>query len=505
MSIVIAFIAFYLGYIYRKKIGEAKIASAEMMSQQILDEASREAEVKKNETILKAKDEIQKLKSISEDKLKQSKMELEKKENRLIKKEDSLDKRAFLIDKKMDQISKEQSKVKKKQEKIDLLLEEQENELQRISGLTRNEAQKIILDEVKKDSVHEMAKIIKEYQEQTYLKSKDIAKEIIATTIQRYSASGVAENTVSVVSLPNDEMKGRIIGREGRNIRAFESISGVDLIIDDTPEAIVISSFDPIRREIAKQSMEKLILDGRINPSRIEETIKKTEEDMERQIMYEGERATEEAHVQNLHPQLVKLVGMLKYRTSYGQNALKHSIEVANIAEMLAFEVGANPKIAARAGLLHDIGKAIDHEIEGTHVEIGVSVAKKYGENEQIINAIESHHDDTQPMFVESLLVIAADSISAARPGARRESLENYIKRLENLESIANSFEGVEKSFALQAGRELRILVDPKNISDDEMVVVAKEIAKKIENELEYPGHIKVNLIRESRTTEYAK
>lgn len=426
-------------------------------------------------------------------------------ENRLLKKEESLDSRSLLFDKKMDNLTNEQSKVKRKEQRIDELINAQETKLQEVAGLTRNEAKDILLESVKKDSIHEQAKIIKEFEEKTKNESKKIAREIITTSIQRYAAEQVAESTVAVVSLPNDEMKGRIIGREGRNIRAFETLSGVDLIIDDTPEAVVISAFEPIRREIAKVALERLILDGRINPSRIEETLEKAKDEIDQRIIEDGEEAAEKARVNNLHPQLVKLVGKLKFRTSYGQNVLKHSIEVANLAEMMAKEIGANPQTARRGGLLHDIGKAIDHEVEGTHVEIGVNAAKKYGENKYVINCIESHHNDVEPICVEAILVQAADTLSAARPGARRETLENYIRRLENLETIANSFQGVEKSFALQAGRELRIMVKPDKVSDDQMVVVAKDIANKIEDELEYPGQIKVNIIRESRATEYAK
>lgn len=426
-------------------------------------------------------------------------------ENRLLKKEESLDSRSLLFDKKMDNLTNEQSKVKRKEQRIDELIHAQEIKLQEVAGLTRNEAKDILLESVKKDSIHEQAKIIKEFEEKTKNESKKIAREIITTSIQRYAAEQVAESTVAVVSLPNDEMKGRIIGREGRNIRAFETLSGVDLIIDDTPEAVVISAFEPIRREIAKVALERLILDGRINPSRIEETLEKAKDEIDQRIIEDGEEAAEKARVNNLHPQLVKLVGKLKFRTSYGQNVLKHSIEVANLAEMMAKEIGANPQTARRGGLLHDIGKSIDHEVEGTHVEIGVNTAKKYGENKYVINCIESHHNDVEPICVEAILVQAADTLSAARPGARRETFENYIKRLENLETIANSFEGVEKSFALQAGRELRIMVKPDKVSDDQMIVVAKDIANKIEDELEYPGQIKVNIIRESRATEYAK
>ena len=377
--------------------------------------------------------------------------------------------------------------------------------MQNIAGLTNSEAKEIILNDVKKETVHETAKLIKEAEEKVKAESKKMATEILATTIQRYAADQVAENTVSVVTLPNDEMKGRIIGREGRNIRAFEQLSGVDLIIDDTPEAVVISSFEPVRREIAKVALERLIQDGRINPSRIEETLQKAEDEVEQRIIEDGEQAVEAAGVRNLHPQLVRLVGKMKFRTSYGQNIMKHSVEVAQLAGMLAEEIGADPQTARRSGLLHDIGKAIDQEMEGTHVELGIEYATRYGENKYVINAIQSHHGEVEPNCVESILVQTADAISAARPGARRESLENYIKRLENLEAIANSYEGIDKSFALQAGRELRIMVKPDRITDDEMIVIAREIAKRIEEELEYPGEIKVNVLRESNAIEYAR
>ena len=507
LIIAVAFVllAFNFGYLYRKKTGEAKIGSAEELSRKIIEDANNQAEVLRRETLLEAKDEISKLKSENEEKFRQARNDLDKREARLLKKEESLDNRSLLIDKKSDQISSDQKKLKQKEDRIDKLIEEQQLELQNIAGLTNNEAKEIILKNVKSETIHESAKLIKEAEERVKAESKKIATDILATTIQRYAAEQVAENTVSVISLPNDEMKGRIIGREGRNIRAFEQASGVDLIIDDTPEAVVISSFEPVRREVAKVALERLIQDGRINPSRIEEIINKADEEVEQRIMEDGQEAVDKAGVVNLHPQLVKLVGKMKFRTSYGQNILKHSVEVANLAGMLAEEIGANPQIARRGGLLHDIGKAIDREQEGTHVSLGVDMANKYGENKYVINAIESHHGEVEPNCVESILVQTADAISAARPGARRESLEKYVKRLENLEGIANSFDGIEKSFALQAGRELRIMVKPNKVSDDEMIVIAREIAKKIEEELEYPGEIKVNVLRESKVIDFAK
>lgn len=505
LSVAFIILAFFIGYLYRKKIGESKISSAEELSQRIINDANRDAESLKNKALMSAKDEISKIKLQAEKEINKKNNELAIKEGHLLKKEESLDSRSLLIDKKSDEISSDQKKLKQKEDRIEKLIEEQEVKLQDIAGLTRSEAKEILLQSLKEDVVHESAKIIKEYEEKTKNESKKIAADIIATTIQRYAADEIAESTVTVVSLPNDEMKGRIIGREGRNIRAFEQLSGTDLIIDDTPEAVVISAFEPIRREIAKVALERLILDGRINPSRIEEMLTKAEDEVEQRIIEDGQAAIEEVGIHNLHPQLVRLVGKLKFRTSYGQNVLKHSIEVAKIAGMLATELGLDPRDSIRGGLLHDIGKAIDHEVEGTHISIGVEVAKKYGENKNVINCIESHHGDVEAFCIEAILVQASDAISAARPGARRESLENYIKRLENLEEIANSFDGIEKSFAVQAGRELRVMIQPEKISDDSMVVIAREIAKKIENELEYPGQIKVNVIRESKAIEYAK
>ena len=505
ITVAFVLLAFILGFVYQKKSSEKKIGSADELSRQIIEDANKQAETLRRESLVEAKDEISQLRLENDKKFSKRSEELDKKESRLFKKEESLDNRALLIDKKADQISSDQKRLKQKEDSIDKLIAQQQLELQKIAGLTNSEAKEIILENVKKDTVHESAKLIKEAEEKVKSESKKIATEILAATIQRYAADQVAENTVSVVTLPNDEMKGRIIGREGRNIRAFEQLAGVDLIIDDTPEAVVISSFEPVRREIAKVALERLIQDGRINPSRIEETLQKSEEEIEQRMIEDGEISTEAAGVHNLHPQLVKLVGKMKYRTSYGQNIMKHSVEVANIAGMLAEEIGADAQIARRGGLLHDIGKAIDHELEGTHVQLGVDVATRYGENKYVVNAIQSHHGEVEPNCIESILVQTADAISAARPGARRESLENYIKRLESLEAIANSYNGIEKSFALQAGRELRIMVKPDKISDDEMIVVAREIAKKVEDELEYPGEIKVNVLRESNAIEYAR
>lgn len=505
ITVAFVLLAFILGFVYQKKSSEKKIGAADELSRQIIEDANKQAEILRRETLVEAKDEISKLQIENDKKLSKRSDELDKRESRLFKKEESLDNRALLIDKKADQISSDQKRLKQKEDSIDKLIEEQQLKLQNIAGLTNSEAKEIILNDVRKDTIHESAKLIKEAEERVKTESKKIATEILATTIQRYAADQVAENTVSVVTLPNDEMKGRIIGREGRNIRAFEQLSGVDLIIDDTPEAVVLSSFEPVRREIAKVALERLIQDGRINPSRIEETLQKANDEVEQRIMEDGEQAVEAAGVRNLHPQLVRLVGKMKFRTSYGQNIMKHSVEVAQLAGMLAEEIGADAQTARRGGLLHDVGKAIDQEMEGTHVDLGVEYATRYGENKYVINAIQSHHGEVEPNCVESILVQTADAISAARPGARRESLENYIKRLENLEAIANSYEGIEKSFALQAGRELRIMVKPEKISDDEMIVIAREIANRVEEELEYPGEIKVNVLRQSNAIEYAR
>lgn len=505
ITVAFVLLAFILGFVYQKKSSEKKIGDADELSRQIIEDANKQAETLRRETLVEAKDEISKLQKENDKKFSKRSEELDKKESRLFKKEESLDNRALLIDKKADQISSDQKRLQQKEDSIDKLIEKQQLKLQAIAGLTNSEAKEIILNDVKKETIHETAKLIKESEEKVKAESKKIATEVLATTIQRYAADQVAENTVSVVTLPNDEMKGRIIGREGRNIRAFEQFSGVDLIIDDTPEAVVVSSFEPVRREVAKVALERLIQDGRINPSRIEEMLQKAEDEVEQRIMEDGEQAVEAAGVRNLHPQLVRLVGKMKFRTSYGQNIMKHSVEVAQLAGMLAEEIGADAQVARRGGLLHDVGKAIDQEMEGTHVELGIEVATRYGENKYVINAIQSHHGEVEPNCVESILVQTADAISAARPGARRESLENYIKRLENLESIANSFDGIEKSFALQAGRELRIMVKPEKITDDEMIVIAREIANRIEEELEYPGEIKVNVLRESNAIEYAR
>lgn len=494
-----------IGVFYRKNIAEKKIGTAEELANQILDEANRTAENSKKEAILEAKDEIHKLRIEQEKESKERRSEIQRLEKRVIQKEESIDKKSEALDKKDEKLEKGLKKLADKEKEYEALFQKQAEELERIAELSKDEAKEIILNDVRKDTIHESAMIIKEVEAKTKEESEKKAREIISTAIQRYAADHVAESTVTVISLPNEEMKGRIIGREGRNIRAFETLTGIDLIIDDTPEAVVLSGFDPIRREVARLALEKLIVDGRIHPSRIEEMIKKAESEVEATIKEAGEDACDETGIFGIHPELVKLLGRLKYRTSYGQNVLKHTIEVSILSGMIAADLGADVKVAKRGGLLHDLGKAIDHEMEGPHVELGVMMAKKYKESKEVIHCIEAHHGDVETESIEALIVQTADAISAARPGARRESLENYIRRLQNLEEIANSFEGIEKSFAIQAGRELRIMVKPEDVSEDQMVLTARDIAKRIEEELEYPGNIKVNVIRETRAIDYAK
>ncbi len=494
-----------VGYFLRKSSSEKKIGSAEKMAQDIINEASRTAEASKKEVLLEAKDEIFRLRTEQERENKERRNEVNRLEKRLLSKEESLDKKYQSLEKKEEQLQQRTKSIATVEEEIEHLYQEQKNELQRIAELSRDEAKDILLDEVKGEIEHEHAQIIRASELKMKDESEKRAREIISTAIQRYAADHVTESTVTVVSLPNEEMKGRIIGREGRNIRALETLTGIDLIIDDTPEAVVLSSFDPIRREVARIALEKLITDGRIHPARIEEMVSKARAELDVIIREAGEQACDDANVHGLHPELVKTLGRLKYRTSYGQNVLKHAVEVSNLAGMMAADLGADVNIAKRAGLLHDLGKAIDHEVEGPHVDLGVSLAKKYKESKEVLHAVEAHHGDVDPQTIEAVLVQASDAISAARPGARRETLENYIHRLENLEGIANRFEGIEKSFAIQAGRELRIMVKPEHISEDQMTITAREIAKAIENELQYPGQIKVNVIRETRTTDYAK
>ena len=493
------------GYWYRRNIAEAKVAKAEDAVKQMIDAAQKRAETIKKETILEAKEEVYKLKSENERENRERRNEIQRSERRLLQKEELLDKKIEAIEQREENAVKKQKEIEASEAEINEMKARQLKELETISGMSMDEAKDILLESVEHDARHEAALMLREIEQKTKEEADKRARNIVSLSIQRCAADHVAETTVSVVALPNDEMKGRIIGREGRNIRTLETATGVDLIIDDTPEAVILSGFDPVRREVARIALEKLIMDGRIHPGRIEEMVEKARKEVDVQIREAGEQAIFECGIHGLHHELVKLLGRLKYRTSYGQNVLKHSIEVSHLAGIMAAEIGANVTLAKRAGLLHDIGKAIDHEVEGPHVQIGADVAKKYRENNQVINAIMAHHGDVEPATVEAVLVQAADAISAARPGARRETLENYIKRLEKLEEIANSFEGVDKSFAIQAGREIRIIVKPENVNDADTIIMAKEIVKRIETELEYPGQIKVNVIRETRAVEFAK
>ena len=494
-----------VGIQQRKKSAEREIGSAEDEAKRIINEAYKSAESKKREAMVEAKEEILKARNEHEREVKERRADLQRQEHRLQQKEETLDRKTDNIEKKEEQLTARLAKLESTQAEAEQAKQNQLEMLERISGFTADEAKNYLLQQLEQDVTHESAMKIKEIEARFKDEADTKAREIISLAIQRYAADHVAEATVSVVPLPNDEMKGRIIGREGRNIRTLETLTGVDLIIDDTPEAITVSCFDPVRREVARLALEKLILDGRIHPARIEEMVEKAKREVDAVIKSEGERAIFENNVHGLHPELVKLLGRMRYRTSYGQNVLNHSIEVSHVAGLLAAEIGANVAEAKRAGLLHDLGKSIDHEVEGSHVQIGVELAKKYRESEGVIHAIQAHHNDVEPRTVVACLVQAADAISAARPGARRENLENYIKRLEMLEEITSSFNGVEKSFAIQAGREVRIMVKPEVISEDQMVLLAREIAKKIEDELEYPGQIKVNLLRETKAIEYAK
>ncbi|HPK14999.1 MAG TPA: ribonuclease Y [Clostridia bacterium] len=493
------------GYVYRKNIAEAKVAKAEDAVRHMIDDAQKRAETIKKETVLEAKEEAYRIKSENEREIKERRNEIQRSERRLLQKEEMLDKKVEAVEQREENLNKKQKLIDDLETEAKALHDKQLKELEKISGLSMDEAKEILLGNVERDARHEAAVMLREIEAKTKEEADKRARNIVALAIQRCAADHVAETTVSVVPLPNDEMKGRIIGREGRNIRTLETATGVDLIIDDTPEAVILSGFDPVRREIARIALEKLILDGRIHPARIEEMVEKARKEVDVQIREAGEQAIFECGIHGLHHELVKLLGRLKYRTSYGQNVLKHSVEVSHLAGMMAAELGANVALAKRAGLLHDIGKAIDHEVEGPHVQIGADVAKKYRENNLVINAIQAHHGDVEPTSIEAVLVQAADAVSAARPGARRETLENYIKRLEKLEEIANSFEGVDKSFAIQAGREVRIIVKPESVSDQDTIVMARNIVKRIESELEYPGQIKVNVIRETRATEFAK
>ncbi len=498
-------VCFRLGISYRKKIAEEKIGSAETEAKRIVDDAVKTAENKKRESLLSAKEEIIKNRNEAERELKERRGEISRQERRLQQKEEALDKKVEAMEQKEETLNRKIKEADAEKEKIAGIHKAQIEILERLSGLTAEEAKDYLLRSVEDEVRHEAAIMIKEIETQAKEEADKRAKNIISAGIQRCAADHVADTTVSVVSLPNDEMKGRIIGREGRNIRTLETLTGIDLIIDDTPEAVILSGFDPIRREVARVALEKLIVDGRIHPSRIEEMVERAKKEVDMTIKQEGEQATFDTGVHGLHPEIIKLLGKLKFRTSYGQNVLKHSIEVAHVAGIMAGELGVDVATAKRAGLLHDIGKAVDHEIEGSHISIGVDIAKKYNENKDVIHAIEAHHGDVEATTIIACLVQAADAISAARPGARRENIEAYIKRLQQLEEIATSFAGVEKSYAIQAGREVRIMVKPEEIGDGDMEFVAREIVKKIESELEYPGQIKINLIRETRTTDYAK
>lgn len=498
-------IGLIIGYFVRKNIGESKIGVAEELSEKILEDAKKEGAAHKKELLLEAKDEIHKLRVDSERETRERRNEIQKLEKRVLNKEENLDKKSDTIERKENQIAKRNKQLDEKEESINNLYDKQVLELEKISGLSVDEAKEILFDDVKREISHESAMMIKEVENEAKQEAEKRSKEVISRAIQRYAADHVAETTVTVVSLPNDEMKGRIIGREGRNIRTLETLTGIDLIIDDTPEAVVLSGFNPIRREVARIALEKLIVDGRIHPARIEEMVDKAKKEVEGIIKEVGEQAAFDTGIHGLHPEIIKLLGRLKYRTSYGQNVLNHSIEVSHLAGIMAAELDADVRIARRAGLLHDIGKAVDHEIEGPHVDIGVDLAKKYRESREVVHGIAAHHGDLEATTIEAILVQAADAISAARPGARRESLENYVRRLEKLEDIANSIEGVEKSFAIQAGREIRIMVKPEEVNEANTIHTAREIVKRIESELDYPGQIKVNVIRETRSIEYAK
>ncbi len=505
IGIVCLALGVLIGYIFRKTVGEKAIGSAEQKAKNMILDAENRSETIKKEITIEAKEEAHRLRSDVEREVRERRAEITKSERRLIQKEEAIDRKIENLEKREDGLVRKERKLEEKETELDGFLAKQMEELERISGYTMEEAKQILLSNVEKEIRVEASIMIKDIEAKAKEEADKKAKEIITGAIQRCAADHVAESTVSVVPLPNDDMKGRIIGREGRNIRAIETMTGIDLIIDDTPEAVILSGFDPVRREIARLTLEKLIIDGRIHPARIEEMVEKAEKEVSSIIKEEGEQATFDVGIHNLHPELVKLLGRLKYRTSYGQNVLKHSVEVAHLAGLMAGELGMDVKLAKRAGLLHDIGKAIDHEMEGTHVDIGIEILRKYKENEAVINGMAAHHGDYEPKSCEAVLIAAADALSAARPGARRETLEAYIKRLQNLEEIANTTPGVEKSFAIQAGREIRILAKPGEVNDEEIVFLAREISKKIESELEYPGQIKVNVIRETRAIEYAK
>ena len=505
LVIVSAVISHFVTVSNLKKNAESKIGNAENKAREIIDDAVKTAEAKKKESLLEIKEESIKNKNELERESKERRSELQRYEKRVLSKEEALDKRSEAIEKREASFTAKEEQLKQREKKVDELSQQRVQELERISGLTSEQAKEYLLKTVEEDVKHDTAKMIKEMEAQAKEEADKKAKECVVTAIQRCAADHVAETTISVVQLPNDEMKGRIIGREGRNIRTLETLTGVELIIDDTPEAVVLSGFDPIRREVARIALEKLIVDGRIHPAKIEEMVEKAQKEVDSMIREEGESAALEVGVHGIHPELIKLLGRMKFRTSYGQNALKHSIEVAQLSGLLAGEIGLDVRVAKRAGLLHDIGKSIDHDVEGSHIQIGVDLCRKYKESATVINAVESHHGDVEPESLIACVVQAADTISAARPGARRETLETYTNRLKQLEDIANQFKGVEKSFAIQAGREIRIMVVPEQVSDADMVLLARDIAKQVEFELEYPGQIKVNVIRESRVTDYAK
>ena len=504
-AIVTWMIAHPAGRSYERKQYELKVGSAEEKSREIIDEALKTAETKKREALLEAKEESLKTKNELEKETKERRAELQRYEKRVLSKEENVEKKADALEKKEADLVRRENILSKRSAEVEAQYEQGIQELERISGLTSEQAKEYLLKSVEEDVKHDTAKLIKELENKAKEEADKKARDLVVTAIQRCAADHVAETTVSVVQLPNDEMKGRIIGREGRNIRTLETLTGVELIIDDTPEAVVLSGFDPIRREVARIALERLIVDGRIHPARIEEMVEKAQRDVEAMIREEGEAAALEVGVHGIHPELLRLLGRMKFRTSYGQNALKHSIEVAQLSGLLAGEIGLDVRLAKRAGLLHDIGKSIDHDVEGSHIQIGVDLCRKYKESATVINAVESHHGDVEPETLIACIVQAADTISAARPGARRETLETYTNRLKQLEDIANQFKGVDKSFAIQAGREIRIMVVPEQVSDDDMVLMARDISKQIEFELEYPGQIKVNVIRESRVTDYAK
>ena len=512
IAIVTCILGAVFGYLYRKSYTEKKIDRTEEYARRLYDDAVRKAEDYKKEKVLEAKEEILKAKAENdreraenEREIRERRNEIQKNERRLIQREETLEKKADNLETREENLNKKVADLAKQEDELTELKNKQLSELERIASLTRDEAKQLVIEKVQRDAYHDAAAMVRDIESQAKEDGEKKARNIIALAIQKCAADHVAESTVSVINLPNDDMKGRIIGREGRNIRALETATGVDLIIDDTPEAVIVSAFDPVRREIARVAVEKLIMDGRIHPARIEEMVEKARKEVENQIREAGENAIFETNQHGIHNELVKLLGRLRFRTSYGQNVLKHSIEVSHLAGLMAAELGADVALAKRAGLLHDIGKAVDHESEGTHVTLGAELARKYHENADVVHCIMAHHNDVEPQTVEAVLVQAADAISAARPGARRESLENYIKRLEKLEEIANSFSGVEKSYAIQSGREVRIMVKPEDVTDDGIKVMAKEIAKRIEEQMEYPGQIRVNVIRETRSTEYAK